>query len=132
MSRGSVATISNTLDKVKHLSDMTALAAMLEMADTIDPSKLSKEQRMAMDPEDLARKYDTRNNLVMLALGKAIECGFEAGIGVDHSNPGWPVIYIELPEGQVSWHVSQHEKSYDGHDQETKTERLKKFCQHYV
>lgn len=57
----------------------------------------------------------------------------------DPNEPEWPVVYITAPSGQMSWHVSQHDldlfehvpwkprqhkSPWDGHDTETKYERL--------
>lgn len=34
----------------------------------------------------------------------AIRNGYEAGTGLDD---GWAVLYVQLPEGQVSWHFAE-------------------------
>lgn len=55
----------------------------------------------------------------------------------DPEEPEWPVIYIETPEGQMSWHLSgddldlfdhawgKRPMSWDGHTTEEKYERLR-------
>lgn len=54
----------------------------------------------------------------------------------DPFNPDWPVLYISLPTGQASWHVSPDDtdlfthvrtdtlESWDGHTTDEKYERL--------
>jgi len=56
----------------------------------------------------------------------------------DPNEPDWPVIYIESPEGQLSWHIAPHdveifshvkkvepeEITWDGHSTELKYERI--------
>jgi hypothetical protein len=68
---------------------------------------------------ELLRKHDTdyeaRYPLVFEAARCALERGYEAGIRIDSKEPEWPCVYIELPTGQVSWHMPQHGEEYDGH-----------------
>ena len=71
--------------------------------------------------------YTARNSLVFKSLIKAQEIGYQAGIRIDPSEPEWPVVFIELPTGQVSWHIPQHTQSWDGHNKEEKYERCNKF-----
>lgn len=68
--------------------------------------------------------YEVRNPLTFQALAVASSLGYECGIRVDGSEPEWPVIYIELPTGQASWHVPQHTRSWDGHSVEEKFNRI--------
>lgn len=55
--------------------------------------------------------------------------------GADPAEPGWPVLYIELPTGQASWHISPDDldllehvpagaATWDGHDTAEKYRRL--------
>jgi hypothetical protein len=53
----------------------------------------------------------------------ARHCGYPAGVRFDRDAPEWPVVYIELPTGQVSWHVPQHPLKWDGHTVDQKYER---------
>jgi len=53
--------------------------------------------------------YADRNLLAQLAAALAQRCGFRVGVGVDDAEPDWPLIYIDLPSGQVSWHVPKAE-----------------------
>lgn len=68
--------------------------------------------------------YDNRNRLTWAAMHKASMLGFPVGIRIDPDEPEWPVAYIELPTGQVSWHTPQHEKDWDGHTTEHKFMRI--------
>lgn len=69
--------------------------------------------------------YEIRYGLVLRALHYAHELGFKAGIRIDRHAPEWPVVYIELPTGQVSWHMPEHEIGWDHHSTEEKFKRIK-------
>lgn len=69
-------------------------------------------------------QYDARNVLVLQALGTAAATGIPAGIRLDVSEPEWPVVYFELPTGQVSWHLPEHQCEWDGHTTEQKHRRV--------
>lgn len=56
-------------------------------------------------------------------------------LNADPAEPDWPVLYIQLPTGQVSWHVAPADMDlfchvpvgsaqWDGHDVEEKYRRL--------
>lgn len=72
------------------------------------------------------RKAHYRNRTFHLyeALHLAIQCGYKAGIRIDKEDPEWPVIFIELPTGQISYHVEQHPFRWDNHTNEEKDARL--------
>ena len=74
------------------------------------------------------KDYTTRNALVLHAFTAALAAGYEAGWRCDPQEPEWPVVYLELPTGQVSWHLPQHPRAWDGHTTEQKYER----CRAYV
>ena len=76
-------------------------------------------------------------NLVVQAFAWAMEdAGWGVAWGVDAWGVDWPVLYIETPKGQVSWHIPKDDRIYepkpldeqavvwDGHDNETKAARL--------
>lgn len=58
---------------------------------------------------------------------------------INKEDPDWPVVLINLPTGQVSWHFSKNdwdlfddipmgpEITWDGHDTEEKYRRLDNF-----
>lgn len=75
--------------------------------------------------------YPKRYGLVLRAMGAALKAGFDVGIRVDPVDPEWPVVYIELPDGQVSWHMPQHGREWDGHDTITKYKRCRAFAKPY-
>lgn len=62
------------------------------------------------------QNYEIRYNKVFEALALASRLGYRVGIGFDDkTGKAWPVAYIELPTGQVSWHMPEHSIPYDGH-----------------
>lgn len=79
--------------------------------------------------------YAERTRCV-LALARAAQAlGCLVGFGHDPAEPEWPVIYIELPTGQVSWHMRAEERAaaadigafeghWDGHATDEKYARL--------
>lgn len=81
------------------------------------------------------RAYWERNQLVAY-LSKC----YPIYLGIDPDEPDWPVVYIETPAGQLSWHVNKGEAAFyfdhlrkdiamqwDGHTSEEKYERLAKL-----
>lgn len=68
--------------------------------------------------------YAERNIHVWRAFSLAMSLGYPCGVRIDPQEPAWPVVYIDLPTGQVSWHVPQHESGWDGHDFWAKQQRL--------
>lgn len=73
------------------------------------------------------RDYDLRYPLVFHAVHLALGLGYAAGVRVDPVEPEWPVVYIELPTGQVSWHMPQHPVEFDGHSTGEKLIRVDRF-----
>lgn len=71
--------------------------------------------------------HAVRNPLVFEALYLAQKCGYAAGIRLDADEPRWPVVYLELPSGQVSWHVPEHVNLWDGHSSAKKYRRIQKW-----
>jgi len=80
--------------------------------------------------------YFDRNQAVM-AFGKlAQKLGYKVGLKVDPKEPDWPVLMIDLPTGQVGWHLPkdeiigqwpEYEGEWDGHSLEEKRNRLAEF-----
>lgn len=81
------------------------------------------EQIVQLDTE-----YAERNQLLWRAVGVASMAGVEVGIRLDPGEPAWPVLLIELPTGQVSWHLPQHVKPWDGHTTAEKFARVRQFA----
>lgn len=81
--------------------------------------------------------YEDRNLLALAFARLAEEKGWPVGWRNDEETPGWPVIYVETPEGQVSWHVPAtliegltlplFPHAWDGHSSKEKRERLRKI-----
>lgn len=81
--------------------------------------------------------YKDRNAVVQLCVSLAKKLGYEAGIRQPVEDGDWPVVTIVLPEvGEVAWHIPKEEimidhttiRPYDGHSNEEKMERIKKFA----
>lgn len=78
--------------------------------------------------------YFDRNQLALAYARLAQEKGWTVGLGLDPDEPDWPVLYIDTPEGQVSWHLPANEVNiedwpgyegqWDGHDLAVKRDRL--------
>jgi hypothetical protein len=67
--------------------------------------------------------YSARYRCVYGALYAALRAGYAGGVAIDPKEPDWPVVYIELPTGQVSWHMPAHVKAWDEHSTATKYNR---------
>lgn len=78
---------------------------------------------------DATKNYEWRNKAVYHALALATSLGMPGGIRIDEDEPEWPVVYIELPTGQVSWHVPEHFTAWDGHDGHEKYQRMRAFLE---
>jgi hypothetical protein len=87
------------------------------------------QAQQALTPETRDSGYGMRNDLIWWALVLARQAGYEVGVRIDPDEPEWPVFYIELPTGQVSWHLPQHRLPYDGHTTEEKYDRSGTFAQ---
>lgn len=77
--------------------------------------------------EDQHERYKNRAFFLYEALALAISCGFKAGIRIDPKEPEWPVAFIELPTGQISYHLEQHDQPWDNHTTEQKMLRILQF-----
>jgi hypothetical protein len=83
---------------------------------------------------DTARRaiYADRNRLVELVGFLAQASGLPVQWGEDAEAPGWRVLYIQLPTGQVSWHLpadawhigASWGGRWDGHDNAEKARRI--------
>ena len=72
--------------------------------------------------------YGKRYPLVFLALALAASIDMTCGIRIDLADPLWPVAFIELPTGQVSWHMPQHVQPWDDHSTPEKLARVRDYC----
>jgi hypothetical protein len=65
----------------------------------------SAEGHTGPDTPAISARYARRNDLVWQALTQARDAGLPAGVGLDPADPHPVVVYLELPTGQVSWHL---------------------------
>lgn len=88
------------------------------------------------------KAYTERNKLAVLLAHTAFLRGWKAGRAVDPEEPSYwqNVVIIDLPTGQVSWHVGQadvestrfrtlpkYDGKYDGHSTDTKWARVSEY-----
>jgi hypothetical protein len=98
-------------------------------------SMVARDQaRLALAQRDTA--YAERAILVVTVARIAQRDGLRVWIATDEKEPEWPVLFIELPTGQVSWHLTQAQRddlddefpvgqnTWDNHTTEEKYERL--------
>lgn len=80
--------------------------------------------------------YFDRNQAVQAMARLAAAKGFRAGLRTDPNEPDWPVLMIDLPTGQVGWHLPKAEivgtwpeylDPWDGHSLEEKRKRVRAF-----
>jgi len=91
---------------------------------------------------DIDQAYRERNQLVTLLANMALARGWKAGRRWDRSQEvGWEnVVVIDLPTGQVSWHIGVHDGpvcqfetlpaydgEWDGHTTDEKWERVRAY-----
>lgn len=83
--------------------------------------------------------YRDRNQLAVALARMAILRGWDAGVR-ERDEP-WPIIVIDLPIGQVSYHVTHHAVpddlqtypgEWDGHDLATKRDRMERFITNFA
>ncbi|MBW4700360.1 hypothetical protein [Micromonospora sp. RL09-050-HVF-A] len=98
---------------------LTAIAAL-------DPSR---HGHTGPDTLEITAAYTERNALIWSALALAHEAGVPAGMGYDPADPHPVVVYLELPTGQVSWHLPAHPTGWDGHSTAAKYERVAAFAE---
>lgn len=90
--------------------------------------------------EQINKVYTERNACVGMALVMAKKLGYR--IGIKTEDPEWPIIFIDLPTGQVSWHIAkndligyfpdrivEYQGDYDGHNFTEKYGRLVEYAQ---
>ena len=79
--------------------------------------------------------YSERNRLAAAFARMALAAGFKAGKGVDPDETKWPVVYVETPNGQVSWHIASRDADilkglpdYEGQWDKTWRARYADWC----
>ncbi len=77
--------------------------------------------------------YFDRNQAVLAMAKLAMQQGYNVGIKTDPDEPDWPVLMIDLPTGQVGWHLPKEEiigewpaykKEWDKHTLDEKRNRM--------
>ncbi|WP_448872440.1 hypothetical protein [Desulfobulbus propionicus] len=91
---------------------------------------------MTTQSSTLDDAYFDRNQAVMAMARMALQLGYKVGLRVDPAEPDWPVLMIDLPTGQVGYHLPKtevlgewpaYDQDWDGHGLEEKRRRIKKF-----
>lgn len=94
---------------------------------------IEAELVQTQDPTPLDAAYTERAHLVAL-LAQLYPSGWDYA---DPSTPDWPIVFIDLPTGQATWHVSpndwwifacvprRHGATWDGHTTEQKYQRIR-------
>ena len=101
-----------------------------------DPYPDDLYQSGKLESDSLSEAYFDRNQAAMLAASLAEQLGDGLCVGWKENpdDPDWPILYINLPQGQVSWHIprsemvdfgaSQWYAEWDGHDLAEKRRRI--------
>lgn len=126
-----------------HIDKNLALSLLqdtLYVIEKVDPSSFTFEFEDD-DKNDKQYYYDMRNNRIYDAVYYARLAGLKAGFCIhtpvtDIIEKGWDyrwgvVAYIELPTGQVSWHIESPDIQYDGHNYQDKHDRIVEFKEIY-
>ena len=80
--------------------------------------------------------YFDRNQAVQVMAKMARQLGMKIGLRQDTDKPDWPVLMIDLPTGQVGYHLPrdqvigewpEYEKEWDGHSLADKRKRMTLF-----
>lgn len=101
--------------------------AAMQQQQVTEAMRCLADDLFCIEQADRDKDYAGRYQEVLRAMARAIDCGYAAGIRLDPDEPDWPVVYIELPTGQVSWHMPQHPIPFDGHDAAEKTKRIREY-----
>ena len=82
------------------------------------------------------KAYLDRNLAVQVMVRMALHSGYRAGI--KDRDKDWPILYVDLPIGQISWHLPSSELignfpdydgEWDGHDVGEKRGRMIQFLE---
>jgi hypothetical protein len=117
----------------------TAAYMSYRSAAELDYDNHPDDNEPKFESDTLDEAYYDRNQAAMLAAKLARELGYETGWRVNEDDPDWPILFIELPTGQVSWHIPMAEaldhnvvmhrqpQPWDGHDLEEKRHRILQY-----
>ena len=75
------------------------------------------------------KQYVERNACILKAMSQAMLMDYQTWFNIDpEEGIDWPVAYILLPTGQVSWHLNNTDRQkWDGHDVQTKYDRVNTY-----
>jgi hypothetical protein len=80
--------------------------------------------------------YEERAIVVVAIANIAMSQGLKVWFALDEKEPEWPVLFIDLPTGQCSWHFTREQRrdlasnipngpnTWDGHTTQEKYDRL--------
>lgn len=103
---------------------------------------MTEAEQIASLTQQKDQAYQERDKCLVLMAKMAQELGLNVGIGLHVDEPGqeWEsdwrnILFIDLPAGQVSWHIHNSEahwfyfvgsycKPWDGHTTEEKYQRV--------
>lgn len=72
------------------------------------------------------KNYKIRETLLFKAMCEAKLLGLVCGIRVvDDIN--WPVLFTNLPTGEISWHIEAIDQKYSGYSTQDKFDRINKY-----
>lgn len=87
---------------------------------------------------DALTLYAERNALAVAFAWTMNARGHKVGVLIDPDEPDWPVLMVDTPEGQVSWHMTRQEipdwvpiydGEWDGHTTEEKYRRMRQLTE---
>lgn len=104
---------------------MTPMKAIEELRKSLATIAIVDPSYTASTP--MYHSYDIRNREIQHALWLAMCAGYN--VGVKRGRKGWPIAYITLPTGQVSWHLPEFPIDFDGHSTDEKYERIKRYLE---
>lgn len=107
------------------IASLIAFVAPTPVEITLTPQTVLRQLLAEIVEHDM--DYVTRYPLVFRAVTFALDCGYVAGVRIDPKEPDYPVVYIELPTGQVSWHMPQYANAFDGHSTPEKFRRIREY-----
>ena len=115
------------------LANLANLKTALQLA-----QKQAKETEQTLDHLK-GQAYADRNLLVLLAADLAQDVGWRVGWKIDLDEPDWLLIFINLPTGQLSWHIPKDDlpegifemfaDEWDGHSTEEKNRRIMEYIE---
>ena len=105
---------------------------MLTEAERLEDAQLLADYLRDIEEWEKEKNYDDRNEDIYQALSVAARLRYPCGVRIDPTQPEWPVVYIELPDGQISWHLPQHTREWDKHNTEEKYRRCHDYYHRFA